>query len=86
MWVLLKAAVPLIQDNTASTTQTEQQSSLHGILQGNRSCTGEKENKDTKRVNVAYKPLPSKQSKILPRKNKNLENALGRQNRNGKFS
>lgn len=84
MCVLLKAAVPLIQDNTASTTQTEQQSSLHGILQGNRSCTGAKEN-NTKRVNVVYKPLPSKQSKILPRKNKNLENALGRQNRKRKI-
>lgn len=70
MCVLLKAAVPLIQDYTASTTQTEQQSSLHGILQGKRSCTGQKQSKDTKGVNVVYKPLPSKQSKILPRKQK----------------
>lgn len=32
--VLLEACVPLVEDNTADTTQTQQQSSLQRFLQG----------------------------------------------------
>lgn len=44
--VPLKAAVPLVEDNTANTTQTQQQGSLQGFLQGQLSCTGEERNND----------------------------------------
>lgn len=40
VYVLQKAAVPLIEDNTADTTQTQQKSSLQGFLQSKLSWTG----------------------------------------------
>lgn len=55
--VLLKAAVPLIEDNTADTAQTQQQSSLHGFLQGKLSCTGKERNSEIMRDGGSGSPV-----------------------------
>lgn len=44
MCVLLKASLPLVNDNTVDTTQTHQQSSLQWFLQGKLFRTGEERN------------------------------------------
>jgi len=39
--ILMKAVVPLVEDDTTNTTQSQQQSSLRGFLQGKLFFTGE---------------------------------------------
>lgn len=56
-YVLLKAAVPLVEDNTADTTQTQQQSSLQGFLQGKLSSTGEERNSEIMRDRWSGSPV-----------------------------